>query len=460
MLKPQKTIRVNKNKLDRYLLSIQIATVAVIDNKVRSMLTALGIIFGVGAVIAMLAIGTGAKKEILDQMKLVGVNNIVITPIGEMNNDETTDEENEDTEDDKKGSKEKLSRGLNLNEANSIINSIPSVERISPEVTNKTRIIYNGKGVKGTFTGITHHYFNIYSLELQNGSYFNDYQYKNAKQVCVIGHNIKSKLFPTENAVGKQIKCGDVWLTIIGVLKSHGNTGRSDLADLKIGDFNMNVYAPIQTVLLRFNDRSIITKKSLKGRSRQNSASKAKNRNQLDKIVVQVKETSQLKSTAAVLNKMLLRRHSGAKDFQITVPELLLKQEQKTRSIFNLVLGAIASISLIVGGIGIMNIMLASVMERIREIGVRRAIGATQKDIVFQFLSEAILISVSGGIIGIALGVLIAKLITQFTEIPTIISSFSIIISFGVSAGIGVIFGYMPAKKAAIQDPVTSLRHE
>ncbi|MCK5777094.1 MAG: FtsX-like permease family protein, partial [Bacteroidales bacterium] len=137
-----------------------------------------------------------------------------------------------------------------------------------------------------------------------------------------------------------------------------------------------------------------------------------------------------------------------------------LKQEQKTRSIFNLVLGAIASISLIVGGIGIMNIMLASVMERIREIGVRRAIGATQKDIVFQFLSEAILISVSGGIAGIILGVLIAKLITQFTEIPTIISYFSIIISFGVSAGIGVVFGYMPAKKAAIQDPVTSLRHE
>ncbi|NOR87744.1 MAG: FtsX-like permease family protein [Bacteroidales bacterium] len=447
-----------KYKLDKYILSIQIAVGAVIDNKVRSVLTALGIIFGVAAVIAMLAIGNGAKKEVLDQMKLVGVNNIVITPSSDTENigDDSSDE---DANSEEAKSKQKLSRGLTLSEAYSIKNVIPSVERVSPEVSNKTRIIYSGKGVKGTFTGITSDYFNIYSLELEKGSFFNSYQYENAKQVCIIGHNIKSRLFPTEDALGKQIKCGDIWLTIIGVLKSHGaSTGQ--MAELKMGDFNMNVYAPIETVLLRFNDRSIVTKKSLKGRGRNSSSSEEKNRNQLDKIVVQVKETEQLRSTAVVLNKMLLRRHSGARDFEITVPELLLKQEQKTRSIFNLVLGAIASISLIVGGIGIMNIMLASVMERIREIGVRRAIGATQSDIVFQFLSEAILISVAGGIIGIILGVVIAQVITRFTEIPTIISAFSIIISFGVSAGIGVLFGYMPAKKAAVNDPVTSLRHE
>ncbi len=455
-----KKTRAVKNRIDRYVLSIQIAVRAVIDNKVRSMLTALGIIFGVAAVIAMLAIGSGAKKEVLDQMKLVGVNNIVITPIGESDASTNSDSDDDSSvETSEKESKEKLSSGLTLQEANSIINMIPSVERVSPEVINKTDIIYNGKGTKGTFTGITQDYFDIYSLELEKGSYFSEYHYKNAKQVCVIGHNIKSKLFPTEGAVGKQIKCGDVWLTIVGVLRSHG-TGGQQLSELKLGDFNMNVYSPIETVLLRYNDRSIINKKSLKGRGRSSGSSENTNRNQLDKIVVQVKETSQLKSTAAVLSKMLLRRHAGAQDFQITVPELLLKQEQKTRSIFNLVLGAIASISLIVGGIGIMNIMLASVMERIREIGVRRAIGATQKDIVFQFLSEATLISVTGGVIGIILGVVIAQLITQFTEIPTIISSFSIIISFGVSAGIGVLFGYMPAKKAAVQDPVSSLRHE
>jgi len=449
-----------KLKIDKYILSIQIALGAVFDNKIRSILTALGIIFGVAAVIAMLAIGNGAKSEILEQMKLVGVNNIVITPVFSDDKNEGDDEE-ESTDEQEKESKEKLSQGLNLQEALSIKNMIPSVIKVSPEVINKTQIIFQDKGVSGTFTGITHDYFDIYNLELEHGSFFSDFQYQNAKQVCIIGHNIKSKLFPTESALGKQIKCGDVWLTIVGVLKSHG-VGNDQTADLKLSDFNMNVYAPLETVLLRFNDRSIITKKSLKGRRRRSSSGGGtqQNRNQLDKIVVQVAETAQLKSTASILNKMLSRRHSGAKDYQITVPELLLKQEQKTRSIFNLVLGAIASISLIVGGIGIMNIMLASVMERIREIGVRRAIGATQKDIIFQFLSEAILISVSGGIVGIILGVSIAQLITRFTEIPTIISSFSIVISFGVSAGIGVIFGYMPAKKAAIQDPVTSLRHE
>ncbi|NPD47777.1 FtsX-like permease family protein [Lentimicrobium sp. L6] len=425
------------------------------------MLTALGIIFGVAAVISMLAIGNGAKKEVLDQMKLVGVNNIVITPVESDDNSSSSEESDEEgTEAEEEKSKEKLSRGLTLEEAYSIKKMIPGVERVSPEVINQTRIIYNDRGVKGTFTGVTVDYFDIYSLELEQGSYFSDFHYKHAKQVCVIGHNIKSRLFPTEDALGKQIKCGDVWLTIVGVLRSHGSGGEQ-LSELKLSDFDMNVYAPLETVLIRYNDRSIVTKKSLKGRGRRSDNSSTEtNRNQLDKLVVQVTDTDKLKTTAAVLNKMLLRRHAGAKDFQITVPELLLKQEQKTRSIFNLVLGAIASISLIVGGIGIMNIMLASVMERIREIGVRRAIGATQKDIVFQFLSEATIISVTGGIIGIVLGLVIAQLITQFTEIPTIVSGFSILISFGVSAGIGVIFGYMPAQKAAEKDPVSSLRHE
>lgn len=449
-----------KYKWDKYLLSLQIALRAVFDNKFRSFLTALGIIFGVAAVISMLAIGSGAKKEVLDQMKLVGVNNIVITPqIEQDNNTNSSSDESDDEQAEDEKSKEKLSQGLTLEEAYSIRNIIPGVEKVSPEVINQTSIIFNDKSVKGTFTGVTHDYFDIYSLELDHGSYFNDFHYKHAKQVCLIGHNIKSRLFPTEDAIGKQIKCGDIWLTIIGVLKSHGSTG-DQMSALKLNDFNMNVYAPINTVLLRYNDRSIVTKKSLKGRGRESSTESSTNRNQLDKLVIQVNETNKLKSTAAILNKMLLRRHAGAKDFQITVPELLLKQEQKTRSIFNLVLGAIASISLIVGGIGIMNIMLASVMERIREIGVRRAIGATQKDIVFQFLSEATLISVSGGITGIILGIVIAQLITEFTEIPTIVSGYSIIISFGVSAGIGVIFGYMPAKKAALQDPVASIRHE
>jgi putative ABC transport system permease protein len=445
-----------KLKLDKYLLVLSIASKAILENKVRSLLTALGIIFGVAAVISMLAIGSGAKKEVLDQMKLVGVNNIVITPRLIRANETTSSEGESEEENDL--AKAKLSPGLNLEEAAAAKKIIPTIQRVSPEVTNEAIVVYANKSIAGDFTGITPDFFEVYGLELNQGKLFVEKHYQYGEQVCIIGHKIKSRLFPTEEAIGKQIKCGDVWLRVIGVLKSRG-IGSGD-GNLGIDDFNMNVYAPIQTALLRFNDRSVISKASLvSGRNNDNESSN-NNRNQLDKIVVQVKEASQLQATANVLQRMLERRHAGAKDFRVIVPELLLKQEQKTRNIFNIVLGAIASISLIVGGIGIMNIMLASVMERIREIGVRRAIGATQNDVILQFLTEATLISVIGGIIGIFLGLIIAFVITQLTGILTIVSGFSILISFGVSAGIGVLFGYMPAKKAAMQDPVTSLRHE
>jgi putative ABC transport system permease protein len=184
------------------------------------------------------------------------------------------------------------------------------------------------------------------------------------------------------------------------------------------------------------------------------------NYHQLDKIVVQVDETEHLSSTAEIIGRMLLRRHSDVKDFEVTIPELLLKQQQRTRDIFNLVLGAIASISLIVGGIGIMNIMFASVMERIKEIGTRQAIGATRIDIIVQFLSEAVLISVSGGLIGVILGVILSNLITRFADISTIVSFSSVMIAFFVSASVGVIFGYAPAKRASEKDPIESLRYE
>jgi putative ABC transport system permease protein len=184
------------------------------------------------------------------------------------------------------------------------------------------------------------------------------------------------------------------------------------------------------------------------------------NYNQLDRIVVQVTETEQLNPSTEILSRMLTRRHTNVKDFEITVPELLLKQQERTKDIFNIVLGVIAGISLLVGGIGIMNIMYASVMERIKEIGTRMAIGAKKMDIVVQFLSEAVLISVTGGFIGIFLGVIMAKLIEQIAGIMTIVSFFSIFIAFGVSAAVGVIFGYQPAKKASEKDPIESLRYE
>ena len=451
-------------KLQRYIYNLSMAMEAVMANKFRSILTALGIIFGVAAVIAMLAIGNGAQQEILDQIKLVGVNNIVIQPL------DSDPQSADDDSGEGKSLQKKYSPGLTLKDAASIKKIIPTVLRVSPEVIFDTHIIKDGKRSPAKLSGITPAFFQVFNLELEQGLMFNEGQQKEGKAVCIIGPSIKARFFPDESPIGKYVKCGNVWLKVIGVLKKVPvNTASSD--DIGISNYNDNIYAPIQTILLRYKDRSVVSGSSLAGGTTfsggggfmmvsSGSSGMTVGDNQLNRIVVQVEESSQLAGTSEVLHRMIQRRHQGKEDFEIKVPEMLLKQEQKTKDIFNIVLGAIASISLIVGGIGIMNIMLASVMERIKEIGTRRAVGATRKDIIFQFLAEAIIISVTGGMIGIALGISLAMLITQLTEISTIVSLASIMISFGVSATVGVIFGYMPAKKAAEQDPVQSLRHE
>jgi len=453
--------------LDRFYHTLNIAIDAVLANKFRSILTALGIIFGVAAVIAMMAIGNGARQEILDQIKMVGVNNIMITPILDNSAAEGDDG------DDSRSLKGKYSPGLTLQDAKSITDIIPTVVRVSPEVTYETFIIKDGIRKKATLKGVSPDFFDVYSLPLQDGMMFNNLQMENGSPVCIIGPTIKSRFFSAENPLGKYIKCGNIWLKVVGILESMKMAGGTS-EDLGISDYNNNIYAPLQTVLLRYKDRSVIDPRDIGGGGSEIIVSHGQiissfssggsadetNKNQLDRIVVQVDNSENLNVTTTLLQRMMLRRHSDIPDFEITVPELLLKQEQHTKDIFNIVLGVIASISLIVGGIGIMNIMLASVMERIREIGVRRASGATQRDIITQFLTEATLISVTGGFIGIVLGVAFAKIITEFTGILTIISLLSIVVSFGVSAAIGITFGYMPARKAANQNPVESLRHE
>jgi putative ABC transport system permease protein len=433
----------------------------------RSVLTALGIIFGVAAVIAMLAIGNGARQEILEQIKLVGLNNIIITP---KDNGSSSSSSAED-EDETKAMSKKYSPGLTLKDAQNILKSLPTVEKVSPEIVYTTPAMRDGKKLSVKLSGVTDEYFTLFNQTLKNGNVFNDRQMDLGAPVCVIGPEVVSKLFPKENPIGKQLKCGSIWLRVIGVLK--GVTVSKKAEEIGINGYNRNVFVPIKTLLLRYKDRSLMGQSSLmSGGGGQvvyfgngmvfssGDESSDEGENQLNKIVVQVKESSQLSSTTKAINQILKRRHQGVDDFEITIPELLLKQEQKTKDIFNIVLGAIAGISLIVGGIGIMNIMLASVMERIREIGVRRAIGATKKDIVFQFLAEATFISISGGLIGILLGVIMAKVISVSTDINTIVSLGSIILSFGVAASVGIIFGWLPARKAAEQDPVESLRHD
>ncbi|MCL4484135.1 MAG: ABC transporter permease [Bacteroidetes bacterium] len=443
----------------RYSYNVQIAVEAIIANKVKSLLTALGIIFGVAAVISMLAIGNGAEQEILEQIKMVGVNNIIVTPILQSNQAGANDPKSSTTEGNQlSGGKKKFSKGLTLLDATSIQEIIPSVQEVCPIITfNYTAILHDiSSPVK--LNGTDNTYFDLFDIKLESGTFFHDQHIKEGYPVCIIGNNIKNLFFNHEPPVGKYIKCGQIWLQIIGVIEKRNFVG-SGGGTMSISSTDNSIIIPVKTMLLRFRNRALIRSDEVKqaAASGRNSPS-TENINQLDEIIVRVKETRQLTATAKVVGNMLLRKHNGIHDFDVSIPELLLKQQQKTKNIFNIVLGAIAGISLIVGGIGIMNIMLASVMERIREIGTRQAIGASRKDIVFQFLSESTLISLVGGLIGVILGVILSKIIQTMFDIKTIISLFSIFISFGVSVFIGITFGYLPAKKAADKDPVESLR--
>lgn len=442
--------------MKRHIHNLNSAVEAVFANKFRSVLTALGIIFGVAAVIAMMAIGNGAQQEILEQIKMVGVNNIVITP-------KLPDSEDASASGDDESSgaantnKKNFSSGLTLADVNSFSDILPGIELISPEVVYNAPVVKSGTQSTAKFSGVTPAFFEVFNIELLQGSMFNQYQLDNGQPVCIIGPEIRARFFKQENPLGKKIKCGGVWLKVIGVLKSR-MVSQNASEDLGVSEFNNTIFVPIKTILLRYKDRSLVTKASLQNNS--DNVGSSKNYNQLDKIIIQMTDSEKLVVSAGIVKRMLIRRHAGEEDFEIKIPELLLKQQQRTKDIFNIVLGAIASISLIVGGIGIMNIMLASVMERIREIGVRMAMGARKSDIIFQFVAEATLISISGGFIGVILGVVLAKVIMHVAGILTIVSFLSIIISFGVSATVGIVFGLMPARTAAQQDPVTSLRHD
>ena len=454
----------------KLLANLFIAIDAVLANKLRTLLTALGIIFGVAAVIAMLAIGNGAQQEILEQIKLVGVNNIVIKPIVEQTEEEIGEQGDAPEE------KKKFSPGLTTRDVKSIKAAIPGIANVSPEILLETYVIKNGVRRSAKLVGVQPSYFGLSNFELNRGDMFTEAQLDVGAPVCIIGSSIASKFFPTSDPIGKSIKCGPHWLKIIGVLDER-YISESSISKLGIRDYNMDVYTPMQTMLIRYVNRDLVTKGMLTKRgpqirggrgffmisgdnSTEDEATVSTNYHQLDKLIIQVSETERLNSTAEVVSRLLERRHYGVVDFEIEIPELLLKQQQRTNDIFNYVLGAIAGISLLVGGIGIMNIMLASVLERIKEIGLRMSLGAKKADIVNQFLFESVMISVSGGLIGVILGVSLAYVVSEFADIPTIVSAPSIVLSFGVAATVGLAFGIAPARKAASQDPITSLRYE
>ena len=447
------------------VFSATTALEAVRHNRLRAGLTSLGILFGVASVIAMLAIGKGAEQEILEQMRLLGSNNVVITPLVEQS-EGPVEAETPATE------VRRFSPGLTYADAQSIVAAIPVVEVATGEIVLNTSITREGRRRTGKVVGVDTTYFRLTNLELAQGRWFNRLQVEQGLPVAIIGHGVRSRFFTTEDPIGNRIKVGEVWATVVGVLTDR-RVSEDAIERLGIRDANMDIYIPVQTMLLRFRNRAQVTRQDVEMASRQvnvnateadseteESRRERTNQNQLDRIIVHVADPTQVSAVAEIAQRMLARRHNDVVDFEITVPELLLRQEQRTKTIFNVVLGAIASISLLVGGIGIMNIMLASVLERIREIGVRRAVGARQKDVLWQFLAEAVIISVAGGIAGILVGGALSLAIRQFAGIQTVVSHVAVAVAFGVSITVGLVFGIVPAYRAARQDVVVCLRYE
>jgi len=406
--------------------SFSVSLTGLSTHKLRSFLTMLGIIFGVAAVIAMLSIGAGARKEALDQIKLLGMNNVIIrsSPI--------------ETEDDKRGTVVEA-KGLNMEDTRSlnILNPLVSSAIPQKEISD-IRISRKSEETFGTVIGTQPALQNALNLELADGNFFNYMDDHQGRRVCVLGYSIKKTLFLYEEAVGKKVKIGSLWFTVAGVVSPKPrSTGKGGVGDR---DMNLDIYIPFSTVIHRFDI---------------NAAEP-----EVDQIILRVDNEKRITEASNLARDLLLLRHEGKEDFRIIVPEELLRQSQKTQKIFNIVMGAIAGISLLVGGIGIMNIMLASILERTREIGVRRAIGATQKDIQGQFLIESVLLSFTGGLIGVLLGFIMTEIISSYANWTTIIDFGAVLLAFCVSASIGIIFGLYPARKAAMLDPIESLRYE
>ena len=442
-----------------------IALEAITQNKIRSILTSLGIICGTASVIGMLAIGSGAKEEIIEKMKVLGTNNIIINSTfdeelsaqdaaegSSSGTGSDTGEENSEGE-----SKNKYSPGLSLEDVESIKKIIPSVSVVSPTITEKYMAYNSPFKIESNLVGITETYKSVNNFSITKGRDFSNFDLDNGKQVCILGTRVAKKLFPAEEPIGKKIKVAGLWFDIIGT-SGKLNISVESLEGLGERNFNNDIYIPISTVLLRIKNAKMISKGDLmRGRG---DDSEKNDYNQINKIVVQADDTKMMMKYAELIDRVLLRRHNGVADYEIIVPEELLKQEQETTRIFNMVLGIIASISLLVGGIGIMNIMLASVLERTREIGIRMAVGAKRKDIAEQFLFEAIAISLSGGFLGVVTGVAASFVIEALSGITTIISLWSVLLAFVVSMTVGLAFGIIPAKKASQQNTIDLLRYE
>lgn len=419
------------------------------SNKLRTALTMLGIVFGVAAVIAMLSIGEGAKQESIEQIELMGTNNIIIKKVVIKENS--------------KESKASFSPGLSIKDANSIKQINPFVKTVLPIRELEKNITYKSNLFQARIIGTTGDYPDVLNSRVESGRFFSRYDLEGYNNVCVIGSGIKNEFFKFEDPLHKKIKIDKLWFEIIGVVAKK-KVSEAGMEGIGMSDFNQEIYIPFTT--MAFKMEKTFERPDFGGGiffffgSNPDQAVPIVDKVSVDQLIVKVKESEFLREASSLISRILKRRHYDVADYEVILPEQLIEQKQKTQKIFNIVMGAIAGISLLVGGIGIMNIMLANILERTKEIGVRRAIGATKKDLINQFIYEALVISITGGVLGIILGFILTSVITSYAEWRTIITPFSVILAFFVSAAVGLGFGIYPAKKAADKDPIESLRYE
>jgi putative ABC transport system permease protein len=397
--------------------------------KTRTLLTALGIVFGVGSVIGMMSIGAGAREESLRFIEQLGVRNILIDSRPAMSQEEFQQ-------------RRRSSPGLTDRDVRILEASIDAIETMSARrMLHPASVLPKPSKAMPELFGVRPSYAVIHSLQFTEGRFFDDHDDDMSSLVCVLGETAKVNLLGYAPAVGKFVKVNDTWLQIVGVLKPQLMAGSQNTGGT-MQDVNNIIYIPLNSFQYRFWDRS------------------ASMRDDLDGIELRLKPDTDSIEVAKIVTAALNSTHHDVQDFTVTIPAALLAQQQRTQQIFTYVMVAIAAISLLVGGIGIMNIVLATVLERTREIGIRRSLGARRLDIMRQFLTESVLISVGGGVLGVALGFFLAWLIARTADWKTIVTTASVLVAFGVSVAVGILFGAYPALKASRINPIDALRYE
>jgi len=418
-------------------------------HKLRSLLTLLGVILGVGSVIAMLAVGEGSKKEALERIRALGANNVIVRSV-KPTADQTDSAGGLSEDDDEADGVDVFEYGLRHDDLERLKSNLPTVRRAVPvalvtcEASQRQQRISNARVL-----GTTPEFIEIKNLAVGRGRFVTATDIHNAWNVAVLASGAARRLFQFIDPIDKHILVGNDVYRVVGVMRSQ-DSGNNTPGAVGQKDLNEDIYIPISCVQRRLGERQEI----------RSAGSQSFEAMELSEITLQVYDEKFVTQTAEMTRQLLLRSHPDSSDFKIQVPLELLAQANEEKRMWNLVLGSIAGISLLVGGIGIMNIMLASVTERTREIGIRRALGATKGDISIQFLVETILLSSTGGVLGVITGIIIPMIVSALTDLDTVISFWSVALSFGISVGIGILFGWYPAQRAASLDPIEALRHE